>query len=124
MSRGLPLRAIVSILSYASNSLPCGVGNSERLLGIGKFKQPFFLVRAISPARRVVLFVHGSSLPCKRSALKRRVIPLTFRALPSWGTIRAMSALVGCDHARPRVHTTEPLSRHDIVPMRVVALGR
>src|SRR5260370_13252812 len=31
MSRGLPLRAIVSILSYAPNSLPCGVGNSERL---------------------------------------------------------------------------------------------
>ncbi|SIO48264.1 hypothetical protein SAMN05443247_06117 [Bradyrhizobium erythrophlei] len=30
MSRGLPLRAIVSILSYAPNSLPCGVGNSER----------------------------------------------------------------------------------------------
>src|SRR5260370_39868994 len=26
MSRGLPLRAIVSILSYAPNSLPCGVG--------------------------------------------------------------------------------------------------
>src|SRR5260221_2321834 len=32
MSRGLPLRAIVSILSYAPNSLPCRVGNSERLL--------------------------------------------------------------------------------------------
>jgi hypothetical protein len=33
---GLPLRAIISILSYAPNSLPCGVGNSERLLNIAK----------------------------------------------------------------------------------------
>src|SRR4029077_207629 len=42
MSRGLPLRAIVSILSYAPNSLPCGVGNSERLLGIGNLNNLFF----------------------------------------------------------------------------------
>jgi hypothetical protein len=41
MSRGLPLRAIVSILSYAPNSLLSGVGNSKRLylgrpaIGIG-----------------------------------------------------------------------------------------
>src|SRR5439155_8378492 len=42
MSRGLPLRAIVSILSYAPNSLPCGVGNSERLLGIGNLHNLFF----------------------------------------------------------------------------------
>jgi hypothetical protein len=32
MSRGLPLRAIVSILSFAPVS-PFGVGNSERLFG-------------------------------------------------------------------------------------------
>src|SRR2546427_6167710 len=42
MLRGLPLRAIVSILSYAPNSLPCGVGNSERLLGVGNLNNLFF----------------------------------------------------------------------------------
>src|SRR5215831_8206356 len=32
-----------------------------------KFKPPFFLARAMSPARRVVLFVHGSHVSVLRS---------------------------------------------------------
>src|SRR2546430_10937871 len=71
MSRGLPLRAIVSILSYAPNSLPCGVGNSERLLGIGNLNNLFFLF--------------GLKRQPGRGAIVLPVVKIPIVVRPAWG---------------------------------------